>query len=355
MRDGGFHYGQDFEADDGTPFYACAGGTVKYIGPAQGYGQWIVIDHPDEEGGGVTTYGHMWNAFATGLKQNDTVARGQLLGYVGSNGESSGPHLHLTVMPYGYDERKKINPLPWLADAEWPEDALVTNDKETVVDTLFADVSEFQSPVNDLYPYPVLSFRSNDGTYRDSNFWQNYRWANDAINSGRLAFFIVYFYWRPNWEESVNTLIDMVTQAGGPHPRMAVMIDVESGGNPGGDQSDGINRSYWKLADWIGDRRRICGYVNQPDAKNMWPSRPDGIRIIAAGYGTNPNISGQIAHQYTDGQGYGGGLPEGCPPFGNCDMNSADGLSAEEFAEALGISLDNSESAWTAIRSQFSA
>lgn len=44
-----------------------------------------------------------------------------------------------------------------------------------------------------------------------------------------------------------------------------------------------------------------------------------------------------MAHQYTDGQGYGGGLPEGVPPFGRCDMNSADGLTPQQFAQACGI------------------
>lgn len=96
-RAGGFHYGLDFAAPDGTPFYACAGGRVLFIGAAQGYGQWIVIDHPASEGGGCTEYGHMWNAFATGLKAGDWVSAGQLIGYVGSNGGSTGPHLHLTV------------------------------------------------------------------------------------------------------------------------------------------------------------------------------------------------------------------------------------------------------------------
>ena len=51
----------------------------------------------------------------------------------------------------------------------------------------------------------------------------------------------------------------------------------------------------------------------------------------------NPPYPGKVAHQYTDGQGYGGGLPEGCPPFGNCDMNSADGLTPQQFASACGI------------------
>jgi hypothetical protein len=44
-----------------------------------------------------------------------------------------------------------------------------------------------------------------------------------------------------------------------------------------------------------------------------------------------------VAHQYTDGSGFGGCLPEGAPPFGNCDMNSADGLAAVEFGRACGI------------------
>jgi hypothetical protein len=61
--------------------------------------------------------------------------------------------------------------------------------------------------------------------------------------------------------------------------------------------------------------------------------------MILAGYGSNPNDPAvfKIAHQYTDGKGYGGGLPEGVPPFGNCDMNSADGLSPSQLASVLGV------------------
>lgn len=135
LRSSGFHAGQDFEAPDGSPIFACAGGTVLYIGPAQGYGQWIVIDHPDGDGGGCTTYGHMWNAFATGLSVGDRVEGGQLIAYVGSNGESSGPHLHLTVMPHEYDESNKIDPIPWLSKAIYPRPSLtVTAEKKESTD-----------------------------------------------------------------------------------------------------------------------------------------------------------------------------------------------------------------------------
>jgi hypothetical protein len=59
--------------------------------------------------------------------------------------------------------------------------------------------------------------------------------------------------------------------------------------------------------------------------------------LVVAAYGRNPPYPDKVAHQYTDGSGFGGGLPEGAPPFGRCDMNSADGLTAEEFARACGI------------------
>lgn len=207
-------------------------------------------------------------------------------------------------------------------------------------DTLFADVSEFQVPVTDAYTdagYRVLTIRSNDGTHRDTHFAQNYAWCKQAADDGRLAFFIVYFYWRPG-SGDVDTCMAMVNANGGPHPKMAVMVDVESGGNPGGDQSPELNAEYDRVAAWLGDHRRVIAYANLGDARSMWRNHPD-VGWVIAGYGSNPNdpLFRKVAHQYTDGQGYGGGLPEGAPPFGNCDMNSADGLTATAFAAALGI------------------
>ena len=116
------HSGTDFAAPDGTPFYAVADGTVQYIGKASGYGQWIVIDHPASVGGGCSEYGHMWNAYATGLKVGDKVKKGQLIGYVGSNGQSTGPHLHLTIWEYGYGGRR-VDPETWLQGADYPGEA----------------------------------------------------------------------------------------------------------------------------------------------------------------------------------------------------------------------------------------
>jgi hypothetical protein len=213
-----------------------------------------------------------------------------------------------------------------------------------MVDTLFADVSEYQFPVDDSYPYQVLSIRVCDGTYRDRNFAQNYRWMRTALDNGTLTFGIVYTYARPNWQENVDTVRSMVDEGGGLHPRVALMIDAESGGNPRGDGSAWLNALHAGLAEYAGSSARVIGYANSRDFQRMWRTRPAGLRVIVAAYGTNPEVPGKVAHQYTDGTGFGGGLPEGAPPFGNCDMNSADGLTPGQFAAACGITTDGAVS-----------
>jgi murein DD-endopeptidase MepM/ murein hydrolase activator NlpD len=110
-------WGLDFAANDGTHIYAAQAGSVQYIGAAEGFGQWIVIDHPRPAGGGTTVYGHMWDAFATGLRRGQSVTAGQHIAYVGNNGQSSGPHLHFEVHPTVWRAGSQIDPMPWLAGA----------------------------------------------------------------------------------------------------------------------------------------------------------------------------------------------------------------------------------------------
>ncbi|QAU06447.1 lysin A [Mycobacterium phage KiSi] len=217
-------------------------------------------------------------------------------------------------------------------------------------DTLYADVSEWQVPVTDAYTdagYRVLCIRSNDGTHLDLDWASNYAWCKRAADDGRLACFLVYLVWRPNWQAAVDTF---KAQVGQPHPKMAVMLDVESwGGQIRGDQSDGINAAFEQLATFVGDRRKVIGYGNTGDLNALWPRKPEGVRLVVAGYGRLPTYPGMIAHQYTDGQGYGGGLPEGAPPFGNCDMNAANGLTPTAFAAALGIETTTQEDLLSAL------
>jgi murein DD-endopeptidase MepM/ murein hydrolase activator NlpD len=87
------HPGIDLAAPFGTPIYAAAEGDVLYWGPAQGFGNWIVLQHP---GGIQTVYGHMrYDELLIGPTAH--VKAGQLIAREGSEGNSTGPHLHFEV------------------------------------------------------------------------------------------------------------------------------------------------------------------------------------------------------------------------------------------------------------------
>ena len=215
-----------------------------------------------------------------------------------------------------------------------------------MADTLFADVSEWQVPLDESYPYPWLSIRSNDGTYRDKNWTQNWDTARRMLDNGRLLGLIVYAVIRPNWQDSLAVHLDM---QGADRPDVVTMGDVESwGGEITGDNSHAFNSFVWGASDWRGGAgderpRRTIGYLNPNDA-NIWPTRPP-IGWVVPSYGAYPNFPpgcedlalNMLAHQYTDGGGWGGGLPEGADPFGNCDMNAANGYTPEELRAAMGI------------------
>ncbi|QXQ15798.1 peptidoglycan DD-metalloendopeptidase family protein [Skermania piniformis] len=123
-RDGA-HRGIDFAAPIGTPILAAAPGRVVAAGTASGFGHWIVVDSVDARRQMFSTvYGHM---FADGLlvRVGDTVAAGQRIASVGSDGESSGPHLHFEVVPGGrFTGGRQIDPGPWLAGAPMTADQL---------------------------------------------------------------------------------------------------------------------------------------------------------------------------------------------------------------------------------------
>ena len=87
------HAGVDWAAPTGTPIVAAGNGTIAYAGDASGYGNVVYIDHA---GGIQSRYAHM-SAFADGIKTGGTVTAGTLIGYVGTTGRSTGPHLHFEV------------------------------------------------------------------------------------------------------------------------------------------------------------------------------------------------------------------------------------------------------------------
>ncbi len=100
-----YHTGVDMAAPYGTPIYAARSGQVEVAGwSAWGYGYHVIIDHGD---GVETLYGHM-SRFV--VSAGEWVERGQLIGYVGSTGWSTGPHLHFEVRVGGTPR----NPLAYL-------------------------------------------------------------------------------------------------------------------------------------------------------------------------------------------------------------------------------------------------
>jgi murein DD-endopeptidase MepM/ murein hydrolase activator NlpD len=91
------HNGVDMVAPTGTPVLAAASGTVVGAAPNAGYGNWIRIDHAQQV---ATVYGHL-SAFAPGIGPGAKVQRGQVIGFVGNTGRSTGAHLHFEVINNG--------------------------------------------------------------------------------------------------------------------------------------------------------------------------------------------------------------------------------------------------------------
>jgi murein DD-endopeptidase MepM/ murein hydrolase activator NlpD len=87
------HLGTDFGAPTGTPVGASAPGTVSFVGYAGPSGNLVKVEHP---GGVETGYAHL-SRFADGIKLGNKVKRLEVIGYVGSTGRSTGPHLHFSA------------------------------------------------------------------------------------------------------------------------------------------------------------------------------------------------------------------------------------------------------------------
>ena len=91
------HTGVDWSTSYGTPIFASGNGTIDFVGWEGGYGKYIRIKHPN---GYETAYGHM-SAYAKGIEVGKRVRQGQVIGYVGSTGLSTGAHVHYEIKVNG--------------------------------------------------------------------------------------------------------------------------------------------------------------------------------------------------------------------------------------------------------------
>ena len=96
------HLGIDYAARTGTPIKSAGNGKIVQLGRKGGYGKTITIRH---DNGYKTLYAHM-NGYRKGMKRGKWVKKGQVIGYVGSTGMSTGPHLHFGL----YKNNRAINP-----------------------------------------------------------------------------------------------------------------------------------------------------------------------------------------------------------------------------------------------------
>jgi murein DD-endopeptidase MepM/ murein hydrolase activator NlpD len=102
------HKGVDYAAPTGTVIKAAGEGRVGFVGTKGGYGRVVILEH----GGGVSTlYGHM-SRFASGMRNGQRVKQGVTIGYVGSSGAATGPHLHYEYRVNGIHKNPRTVALP---------------------------------------------------------------------------------------------------------------------------------------------------------------------------------------------------------------------------------------------------
>ena len=105
---GGFHNGIDYEGKIGESIYAAADGVINHQGWYFNYGRTVKISHADNF---ETLYAHM-SRFADGVGPGSQVRKGDLIGYVGSSGRSTGAHLHFSVIVNG----QFVDPAPYVSE-----------------------------------------------------------------------------------------------------------------------------------------------------------------------------------------------------------------------------------------------
>ncbi|MCT7431876.1 peptidoglycan DD-metalloendopeptidase family protein [Aliarcobacter cryaerophilus] len=147
------HLGTDFAAPTGRNIYAASDGKVEFVGTQSGYGKTVIINH---QNGYKTLYAHQ-NGFAKGLRQGQMIKKGTHIGYVGSTGLSSGPHLHLGM----YKNNVAIDPMTVLQRPKF--EGLDPKEKPIFLANTKAIISKFNNQIeNDSRTTPTRLDRISD-------------------------------------------------------------------------------------------------------------------------------------------------------------------------------------------------
>lgn len=127
------HTGVDLAARSGTPIYAAGDGIIKYYKWQSGYGNKVEIQHVN---GYETAYGHM-SRYVDGLEVGSHVRQGQIIGYVGSTGQSTGPHLHFEIKING----NLVDPL----SVKLPKDNVLAQQYEPAFQQTMAQINDLMA------------------------------------------------------------------------------------------------------------------------------------------------------------------------------------------------------------------
>lgn len=209
-RDGGFHWGVDFGKNGGCggePVYAVQGGTVVHAGAATGFGGpdpagWLVVDHPEDDGGGTTVYGHIVREVEPGSR----VEAGQRIAHVNPDSGSNGgvaPHLHFEWHRYSWTlpGSDRLDPLTMLTDALEPPATDVPTDQDrddmgSTAPIFGIDISHYQAGL-DLAQvfaqgYEFVIAKVSEGDYYTDDSWPEFRDA--TLAAGKIL--VGYHYVR---------------------------------------------------------------------------------------------------------------------------------------------------------------
>lgn len=169
------HGGIDIAAPSGTQIHACDDGVVIISTYGDGTGNYIVIDHGD---GIYSEYMHQSERIA---EVGDIVKGGDVIGLVGSTGDSTGPHLHIGVIESdtGFDYSKRVDPYPYLFG-----DRIKLEDYKTPVCIIAItdDASVFENEVNVIAHYGNSYLLEFDGVDKAKEAYQYYLTKVDAIS-----------------------------------------------------------------------------------------------------------------------------------------------------------------------------